>query len=50
MTFKGRLENLESEFFTDGFLFGKIFINGKGTLPKRNKRIFMGNKLRIEIN
>ena len=24
MTLKGRLENLDSEFFADGFLFGKI--------------------------
>ena len=26
MTCKGRLENLESEFFEDGFLFGKILL------------------------
>ena len=48
MTFKGRLENLDSEFFADGFLFGTDFVNGKGTWPKRNKRVFMGNKLRID--
>ena len=26
MTLKGRLENLDSEFFADGFLFGKILL------------------------
>ena len=29
MTLKGRLENLDSEFFADGFLFGKILLMGR---------------------
>lgn len=29
MTLKGRLENLDSEFFADGFLFGKILSMGR---------------------
>ena len=29
MTLKGRLENLDSEFFADGFLFGKILLIGR---------------------
>ena len=60
MTLKGRLKNLDSEFFADGFLFGKILFMERARdpsqepikfdrlLPKGNKRVFMGNKLRID--
>ena len=49
MTLKGRLENLDSEFFADGFLFGKILLMERAR-TQAYKRVFMGNKLRIEIN
>ena len=33
MTLKGRLENLDSEFFADGFLFGKILLMERARDP-----------------
>ena len=33
MTFKGRLENLDSEFFANGFLFGKILLMERARDP-----------------
>ena len=33
MTFKGRLKNLDSESFADGFLFGKILLMERARNP-----------------